>query len=139
MINEKSIRDAYARIRTIDQTIPDDVLDFMKDASINHLKNMKKEDLTFEDAQAMRIKYPDTFEAPTKEDLDNLKIGDFVKVCIQIPNRVGEMPESERFWIEITKIKGDVITGKVSNDLIYLQLSYQETISFVKNNIYSTL
>ncbi|MBK7362630.1 MAG: hypothetical protein IPJ01_10080 [Micavibrio sp.] len=38
MINEKSIRDAYARIRTIDQTIPDDVLDFMKDASINQLK-----------------------------------------------------------------------------------------------------
>lgn len=87
----------------------------------------------------MRIKYPDTFEAPIKEDLDNLKIGDFVKVCIRIPNRVGEMPKSERFWVEITEIKEDVITGKVSNDLIYLDLSHQETISFVKNNIYSTL
>lgn len=41
----KSIYEAYARIRTIDQTIPDDVLDFMKDAAIEALKpnNVKKE------------------------------------------------------------------------------------------------
>ena len=31
------IRDAYCRIRTIDQTIPDEVLDFMRDASIEKL------------------------------------------------------------------------------------------------------
>lgn len=39
-MTEKMIRDAYARIRTIDQTIPDDVLDFMKDASIEKLKQV---------------------------------------------------------------------------------------------------
>lgn len=50
-MTEKMIIDAYVRIRTIDQTIPDDVLDFMKDASINHLRNIKKENLIFEDAQ----------------------------------------------------------------------------------------
>ncbi len=32
------IRDAYIRMRTIDQTIPDDVLDFMRDASLEKLK-----------------------------------------------------------------------------------------------------
>jgi hypothetical protein len=37
-MNEKMIRDAYCRIRTIDQTIPDDVLDFMKDAAIEKLR-----------------------------------------------------------------------------------------------------
>lgn len=31
------IRDAYCRIRTIDNSIPDDVLDFMKDAAIEKL------------------------------------------------------------------------------------------------------
>lgn len=36
MTNEMII-DAYCRIRTIDQTIPDDVLDFMKDAAIEKL------------------------------------------------------------------------------------------------------
>lgn len=33
-MNKKAIIDAYVRIRTIDNTIPDDVLDFMKDASL---------------------------------------------------------------------------------------------------------
>ena len=32
------IRDTYCHIRTIDQTIPDDVLDFMKDAAIEKLR-----------------------------------------------------------------------------------------------------
>ena len=36
-MTEKMIRDAYCKIRTIDQTIPDDVLDFMKDAAIEKL------------------------------------------------------------------------------------------------------
>lgn len=37
-MTEKAIIDAYARIRTIDQTIPDDVLDFMKDSAIKNLR-----------------------------------------------------------------------------------------------------
>lgn len=36
-MTEQMIRDAYCRIRKIDQTIPDDVLDFMKDAAIEKL------------------------------------------------------------------------------------------------------
>ena len=39
-MTEKMIRDAYCKIRTIDQTIPDDVLDFMRDASIEKLKQV---------------------------------------------------------------------------------------------------
>ncbi len=37
-MTEKMIIDAYVRMRTIDQTIPDDVLDFMKDAAIEMLR-----------------------------------------------------------------------------------------------------
>ena len=37
-MTEKMIIDAYCRIRTIDQTTPDDVLDFMKDAAIEKLR-----------------------------------------------------------------------------------------------------
>ena len=39
-MTEKMIRDAYCRIRKIDQTIPDDVLDFMKDAAIEKLRKL---------------------------------------------------------------------------------------------------
>lgn len=38
----KDIRDAYVRIRQIDQTIPDEVLDFMKDAAIQQLKRAER-------------------------------------------------------------------------------------------------
>jgi hypothetical protein len=37
-MNTKDIIDAWARIRKIDQTIPDDVLDFMKDSAVQALK-----------------------------------------------------------------------------------------------------
>ncbi len=41
-MNEKMIRDAYCRIRTIDNTIPDDVLDFMLEASLQKLSKMQE-------------------------------------------------------------------------------------------------
>lgn len=37
-MQKSDIINAYVRIRTIDQTIPDDVLDFMKNASIKALQ-----------------------------------------------------------------------------------------------------
>jgi len=42
-MKEEDIRNAYVRIRTIDHTIPDDVLDFMKDASISALSAIKEQ------------------------------------------------------------------------------------------------
>lgn len=45
-MDKKSIIDAWARIRTIDQTIPDDVLDFMKDAAIEKLQQGQLINLT---------------------------------------------------------------------------------------------
>lgn len=44
-MNEKMIIDAYCRIRTIDNTISDDVLDFMKDAAIEKLNIIKVAEL----------------------------------------------------------------------------------------------
>jgi hypothetical protein len=41
-MNEKMIIDAYCRIRAIDQTIPDHVLDFLKDAAIEKLRKQER-------------------------------------------------------------------------------------------------
>jgi hypothetical protein len=41
-MTETMIREAYARMRTIDQTIPDEVLDFMKNAAIEKLMIMQQ-------------------------------------------------------------------------------------------------
>jgi len=45
----KDILDAYIRIRQIDNTIPDEVLDFMKRCAIERLEKQERED-----AQAAR-------------------------------------------------------------------------------------
>lgn len=39
-MKKEDIINAYCRIRTIDHTIPDDVLDFMKDAAIEKLEGI---------------------------------------------------------------------------------------------------
>ena len=40
----RDIKDAYVRIRTVDHTIPDDVLDFMRDSAINELNRLNKDE-----------------------------------------------------------------------------------------------
>jgi hypothetical protein len=42
-MNETMIRDAYCKIRTIDQTIPDDVLDFMFNAAIEKIQGVSED------------------------------------------------------------------------------------------------
>jgi hypothetical protein len=44
----RDIRDAYIRMRKIDNTIPDCVLDFMKDAAIEKLEQANKDMLLTE-------------------------------------------------------------------------------------------
>jgi hypothetical protein len=43
-MTEKDIINAYCLIRTIDQTIPDEVLDFMKEAAIEKLVKADQDD-----------------------------------------------------------------------------------------------
>jgi hypothetical protein len=45
---KKNIIDAYVRFREIDNTIPDAVLDFMKDCAIEKIDNINKEKLATE-------------------------------------------------------------------------------------------
>ncbi len=42
-MEEKRIIEAYCKIRTIDNTIPHDVLDFMKDAAIEKINTINKQ------------------------------------------------------------------------------------------------
>jgi len=87
-----------------------------------------EKNITFVNAQEMRIKHPNTFEAPVKEELDAIKIGDSVKVCAD---------NKERFWVTVTNVEGDIITGTVDNDLVDVNLAYGEEINFKKSNVYS--
>jgi hypothetical protein len=86
----------------------------------------------FVDAQEMAKNHPDTFEAPTREELDSISVGDYVKICA----------EPERFWVIVEQIDGDKITGTVNNDLVCTGkhgLENEDKIMFEKRHVYTTM
>ncbi len=85
----------------------------------------------FLDAHALSILYPDTFEAPTNEELQAIKVGDIIKVS------TGE----ERFWVIVEQVHqpSRTIIGKVDNDLLFTGehgLSYADEVVFGFQNVY---
>ena len=79
------------------------------------------------DAQEMHNLYPDTFDAPSRDDLDAISPGDTVKVSRNL----------ERFLVAVTLINGENITGKVDNDL-FLQkdISCGSVITLRKRHVH---
>jgi hypothetical protein len=86
-------------------------------------------DVEFVDAQQMARDHPDSFEAPSPEELAALVVGDVVKVC----------DTQERFWTVIKEFKeDDVIVAEVNNSLISGQeFNLGDLIEFKKCHIYA--
>ncbi|MEM3062568.1 MAG: hypothetical protein QW303_03350 [Nitrososphaerota archaeon] len=89
--------------------------------------------MKFVDAQDLKSRYPETFEAPDEFDLNNLMVGDWVKVCVG----------GERFWIKIKDIVGlghySKIFGVVDNDLLCSDthgLSYGDRVVVEGRHVY---
>jgi hypothetical protein len=92
---------------------------------------------TFVDAQQMQLDHPKTFYAPLKTELDEIKINDHVKICVQKENEKGEP-----FWVKVQKIEGETITGFIDNNLVLTHLhglKSDDVITFEKKNIYNIL
>lgn len=81
------------------------------------------------DAQSMALKHPDTFEAPSIEDLGRLSAGDWVKVC----------RNNERFWVAVIDVADGFITGKVDNHLISNRIPVGTEIFFRAKNVFEFL
>lgn len=88
-----------------------------------------EKNIKFEDAQKLRKEHPKTFYAPTREELNRITPGDFVKVCAF----------QERFWVEVKSVKDGQITARIDNDLITPHLRYDQIISFRPENVYNIL
>lgn len=93
----------------------------------------KVKPICFIDAQQMSQQHPQTFDAPTLQELSELKAGDFVKVCVN---------NKERFWIRVQKIRGEEIKGVVDNVLVFadeFSFDCDDIITVQKKNVYSIL
>lgn len=83
------------------------------------------------DAQQMAKTYPNTFSAPDIEELDRVKVGDSVKVCVN---------NKERLWVKVTEIFGSKLRGTIDNSPIVIDdVNYGDFLNFKKENIYDIL
>jgi len=83
--------------------------------------------LDFTDAQEMHKLHPETFDAPSKKELNALKVDDIVKVS----------HFNERFWNSIIAIKGNKIKATVDNAVFCNQpFKLGDVIEFEKRHIY---
>lgn len=83
-------------------------------------------------AQLMKELHPDTFHAPSLEDLSKITVDSLVKIATLFG--------AERFWVKVTEVDGDSITGTVENDLLFTDRhGYKDgdTLSFCKHNVYN--
>jgi uncharacterized protein YegJ (DUF2314 family) len=78
-------------------------------------------------AQEMQKKHPETFCAPSIEELKTINTGFIVKVS----------NGQERFWVKVVKIDKDLITGIIDNNLISTEgYDCGDTISFTTDKVY---
>jgi hypothetical protein len=80
-------------------------------------------------AQSLAKQYPETFEVPSQEQLNNLNAYDTVKIC----------RNGERFHVTILYIDKDgVLYGQVDDKLVLVKSFRQgDILKFEKKNIYS--
>ena len=90
----------------------------------------KKKKTEFINAQKMAEENPDTFFAPSTDELNEIKEGSLVKIVV----------EGERFWVEVISVNKNKIAGKVGSYLIMTDehgLNFDDKIVFEKKHIYS--
>ncbi len=85
--------------------------------------------INLSDVQELSKSNPKTFEAPKESELEKIKVGDSVKVCIN---------NKERLWVHVTEVCGNNLKGTIDNCPITLEeVSFGDLISFRKENVYS--
>ena len=86
----------------------------------------------------MIIKQPSVEPAEFKQSFDDLKKGDFAKICFE--SKIDTV-ESESFWVEIVQVKNNSYLARIDNNLISADkwlVSYNDLIRIKPNNVLRT-
>ena len=100
-------------------------------AMVAHTKRSRKPPLItsiLSNAQDMSRLHPDTFTAPSQEQLNELKVGDVVKICVPDPG--------ERFWCTINAVDGQIVTAEVCNMLLQIPWPMGMKLRFHRDCVY---
>jgi len=89
-------------------------------------------DLGFANAQKMHDMHPDTFWAPSPEELDGIAAGDFVKVCLEAAK--------ERFWCKVATVTDvGLLDCTVDNELLTAELSLGDSVVIHRDEVYGIM
>jgi hypothetical protein len=78
------------------------------------------------DAKQQSLDHSATFYYP-EEEVKHIKESDYVKIC----------HNAERFWVMLTNVNGDELTGFVNTDLVNKQpFKLDDKVSFQKRHIF---
>ena len=81
------------------------------------------------DAQEMARIHPATFDAPSKDELHAIKLGDYVKICVE--------SVKERFWTRVEWLDGNELVASVDNHLVSLDWPVGTRLRFQRKHVYS--
>ena len=96
----------------------------------------KKIEYSLENVQELNQQFPRTFLIPDKEEIENLEIGELVKLIFAMKKPQINGCQAERMWVEIIEKNGNYFTGKLDNDPYYLKtIKCGDSITFKKENI----
>ena len=93
------------------------------------------------DAQEMARQFPATFEAPSQLELEALRPGVHVKVCIEFVRHNRPPAQGERFWVMLAEV-GETLTGIIDNDLVFADLHglvLGDQITFERRHVYQII
>ncbi len=74
--------------------------------------------------------HPETFLIPSKEEKEEIQVGDHVKLMWQVRGLPGE-----RMWVAVTSRAGDEFSGRLMNDPIFVYATFDERIRFTADHI----
>ena len=89
------------------------------------------------DSEQTAKENPLTFIIPTKEKRDNVKVGQYAKVCFEF----GGTRRAERMWVEVTSSANGKYTGFLDNEPAFNEdlISYRDKVEFESKHIMGIL
>ena len=94
------------------------------------MARVKKLKYTLVDGIERNESNPDTFWIPSEESKNSLTVGDMAKLGF-----LDKGGNGERMWVEITEKDEDSFKGTLSNQPVFLKLTYGDKVSFESKHI----
>lgn len=88
------------------------------------------------DAREVANAHKYTFYKPSSAIIDKLEAGNRCRLIFRFDSDNPEHPSAERMWVTIEKIEGDVFTGSLSNQPVYIKdLQVGDAVCFKSEHI----